>query len=83
MVHLVVNRSAATSTCSGPCGTWPNAASYRFATVHDLPYDEAVLEAEPAVDDLLDGTALADAVRSLSFDLVPLVSRATVTVGRP
>ena len=48
---------------------------FPFASTNVLPFDGSALDCEPAVDRLLEGSMLADAVGRLSDDLLATARR--------
>jgi CO dehydrogenase maturation factor len=83
VVHLVVNRVRTDEHLQRALRYVAERGGYPFASVHALPYEEAALEAEPAVDGLLEGTGLAGGIGSLGFELVPFPTRHSFLVGQP
>jgi len=79
-VHLVVNRTRSQADVDRALAHVDRLGGFPFASRTTLPYDELVLECEPAVDRLLEGSALADAVGVLS-DRVLAVAPGPVEVG--
>ncbi len=83
VVHLVVNRVRSDDHLARALGHIDALGGYDFASVHVLPYDEAALESEPAVDELLGSGPLADAVAAIGVDLVRVPTMTSVGWGRP
>ena len=65
-VHLVINRARSQADVDRALAHLDRLGGYPFASTTVLPYDELALECEPAVDRLLEGSALADAVTELA-----------------
>jgi CO dehydrogenase maturation factor len=69
-VHLVVNRARSQADVDRALAHMDRLGGFPFASVTVLPFDELALECEPAVDRLLEGSALAGAVAALSGELL-------------
>ena len=69
-VHLVVNRARSHADVDRALAHMDRLGGFPFASVTVLPFDELALECEPAVDRLLEGSALAGAVAALSEELL-------------
>lgn len=69
-VHLVVNRTRSQADVLRALDHLDRLGGFPFASTTMLPFDEAALECEPAVDRLLEGSALAGAVAALSEQLL-------------
>lgn len=65
-VHLVVNRTRSQADVDRALAHADRLGGFPFASTTVLPFDELALECEPAVDRLLEGSALARAVAVLS-----------------
>ncbi len=65
-VHLVVNRARTREDVDRALAHVDRLGGFAFATSTVLPFDPVALECEPAVDGLLEGSALADAVSALA-----------------
>jgi len=65
-VHLVVNRTRSHSDLDRALVHVDRLGGFPFASLSVLPFDELALECEPAVDRLLEGSALAAAVAVLA-----------------
>lgn len=83
VIHLVVNRVRTDEHLRRALRYVAESGGYPFASIHALPYEDAALEAEPAVDELLDGSGLAGGIGSLGFELVPFPTRHQFLVGQP
>src|SRR5664280_188955 len=68
-VHLVVNRARSQADVDRALAHMGRLGGFPFASVTILPFDELALECEPAVDRLLEGSALAGAVAVLAGEL--------------
>ena len=64
-VHLVVNRVRRPDDLVRVGGHLADRGGVPFSGLHPLPYDEAALDAEPAVDALLATSALAGAIDAM------------------
>ncbi len=69
-IHLVINRSRGPADRDRVLTHIDALGGSDFDTIHLLPYDQRVLEAEPSVDDLLMHSDIAHAVRHLAHDLL-------------
>jgi CO dehydrogenase maturation factor len=69
-VHLVVNRARSQADVDRALAHMDRLGGFPFASGTVLPFDELALECEPAVDRLLEGSALAGAVAALSEELL-------------
>jgi CO dehydrogenase maturation factor len=67
--HLVVNRSRSDADPDRALALAQRFGAPGFRSVHVVPYDERVLDTEPAVTALLDGSAVTDAARALAKEL--------------
>ncbi|HVC69166.1 MAG TPA: AAA family ATPase [Acidimicrobiales bacterium] len=81
-IHLLVNRVRTDEHLQRAMRYVAEQGGYPFASIHNLPYDEVALEAEPAVDALLESTALAGGIGSLGSELIPFPTRGTFLVGQ-
>jgi CO dehydrogenase maturation factor len=68
--HLVVNQARSDGDVDRVSGYVEQLGGVEFASVTAVPYDEAVLSCEPSVGGLLEGSAVASAVRALSMRVV-------------
>ena len=73
-VHLVVNRARSQADVDRALAHMDRLGGFPFASTTVLPFDEVALECEPAVDRLLEDSALAGAVAALSQELLSEVS---------
>ena len=80
-LHLVVNRTRSGADIERVLSHMERLGGFPFASVTALPFDEAALECEPAVDVLLDGSPLADAVAGLSADVLAAIRRPAGSVA--
>lgn len=78
VIHLVINRVRGVGDVERVLALVEEGGGSPFSSVHELPYDEQVLATEPAVDTLLEGSAIARATDLLVGDLL---SRPTVTAA--
>jgi len=69
-VHLVVNRARSQADVDRALDHMERVGGFPFASMSVLPFDELALECEPAVDRLLEGSALARAIAGLSEELL-------------
>jgi CO dehydrogenase maturation factor len=69
-LHLAVNRSRSDGDIVRVLSHIERLGGFSFASVTALPFDESVLQCEPAVDQLLEGSALVDAMVRLSTEVV-------------
>lgn len=65
-IHLLVNRIRAAGDVDRALETVARLGGFVFTSVHALPYDPQVLEAEPSVEPLLGGSPLAAGVEHLA-----------------
>ncbi len=72
-LHLVVNRIRSDADLMRARAYLRRSPEVRFTSLHALPYDDVVLEAEPSVEALLDGSRspFAAAVQRLAAVLLP------------
>jgi CO dehydrogenase maturation factor len=80
-VHLVINRVRTERDLGRVLGYVDQLGAPQFDSVTQVPYDEMVLINEPAVDALLEGSALAEAVGVLSTHVLASASRVSVSVS--
>jgi CO dehydrogenase maturation factor len=69
-LHLAVNRSRSDGDIVRVLSHIERLGGFSFASVSALPFDESVLQCEPAVDQLLEGSPLVDAMVRLSTEVV-------------
>ncbi len=69
-VHLVVNRTRSRADVERALAHVDRLGGFPFASTTVLPFDEMALECEPAVDRLLEGSTLVDAVAVLSEQIL-------------
>jgi len=69
-IHLVINRSRGPADRDRVLTHIDALGGCALDTVHLLPFDQRVLETEPSVDDLLEHSDIAYAVRHLAHDLL-------------
>jgi CO dehydrogenase maturation factor len=82
-VHLVVNRARDAGDLGRVGRAVERLGGFEFTSVLVLPYDDRVLEVEPSVAGLFEGSSFADAVASLARTLWPLPApRAAAQVAR-
>jgi CO dehydrogenase maturation factor len=74
-LHLVVNRARSDDDLARVVGHVERLGGFPFASTNVLPFDGSALDCEPAVDRLLEGSMLADAVGRLSDDLLATARR--------
>ncbi len=79
-LHLVVNRSRSGADTARALGHVGRFGRVSFASTTVLPYDTSALDCDPAVDRLLEGSALCDAVAGLGDNLLASIP---VVVGSP
>jgi CO dehydrogenase maturation factor len=65
-VHLVINRARSQADVDRALAHVNRLGGFTFASTTALPFDGLALECEPAVDRLLEGSALAGAVDGLA-----------------
>jgi CO dehydrogenase maturation factor len=70
-VHLAVNRTRSADDLERVMKCIDRLGDPFFDSVTTLPYDEMALSCEPSVGRLLDGSALASAVKRLSETVLP------------
>ena len=80
-VHLVLNRTRSRADVDRTLTYVDGLGGFPFASTAVLPFDEAALECEPAVDRLLDGSALAGAVAVLAEQILAGTTGFPVGVG--
>jgi len=69
-IHLVVNRTRSDEDRRRVLSYVDQLGGPSFTSVTDLLYDEMALECEPSIGPLLEGSALADAVATLSVTVL-------------
>jgi CO dehydrogenase maturation factor len=69
-LHLAVNRSRSDGDIVRVLSHIERLGGFSFASVTALPFDESVLQCEPAVDQLFEGSPLVDAMVRLSTEVV-------------
>ncbi len=77
-LHLVVNRTRSDGDVCRVLAHVDHLGGFPFAAVTALPFDPSVLDGVPAVDLLLEGSPLAEAVGRLSADVVAAVPSGSV-----
>ena len=80
-VHLVVNRTRSEDDLGRALHYVDQMGGPAFNSVTSVPYDEMALLCEPSVDALLNGSAMADAVRMVSTRVLSSVSPAPAMVS--
>jgi CO dehydrogenase maturation factor len=80
-VHLVVNRARGPGDRGRVLAHVEGMGGFDFTSLHDLPFDELVLDTEPSIEALLEESALADAVRHLAEHLLGQHAPQTHPVG--
>jgi hypothetical protein len=65
-LHLAINRSRSGDDVERVLAYVDRLGGFTFSSVTTLPFDDVVLEYEPAVDHLLDGSSLAEAMVGLA-----------------
>ena len=80
-VHLVINRVRTESDLGRVLGYVDQLGAPQFDSVTQVPYDEMVLINEPAVDALLGGSAMAEAVGELCTHVLSSARRVSVSVS--
>ena len=80
----MVNRVRSDDHLRRALGRVAEHGGYPFTSIHALPYDELALEAEPAVDALLEGYRPRPcAIGLLGSELVRFPTRDSFLVGQP
>jgi len=69
-IHLVINRVRAPRDRERALGHIGQLGGFDFTSIHDLPYDQRVLDTEPSIDGLLDDSDIARATTHVAVHLM-------------